>query len=527
MHVSIRLLVTSRITLTSPSRHLSLPRRSHRRCFLIDAPCCTPRGRRGRGWGALVGMRAAPPETGHWSTPTGGHDRLGSLSDSCASFFSPGTGTGSRRSSTTAPTCVPFPDDRRCLQDAHLRRRCTRRLLACAPCRRRPPLAVSPRITWPSSQRGTSRTPSWRPSPRNPPRPTPTSTCSSSTTARCDRTAERAAAQGALVRRLPFNLGVGGRCEPASTSRGGAATTWPSRSTPTVSTIPAARAVVSGPRPGRCRRSAPASPPPTRRTEVRGPRRWAMVMFARVLTRLAHTPITDGNLRLPGCRPQGDRRSSPPTTPRSTSATPSSRSSSRCAPGAWSRRCRSRCGAGPPAPPAHRPARAAVYLFRAVVALALALVRRWPTQIAAAERRRGRRSATPSGGRDGQAQLLGMAMAVAILLTLFEMMRRHRLREKYALIWFVIAVCALVVAAGARPAELGYVGCLGLVLSRPIFCSCVACPLVLLLLSLQQKLRARGRLEERTPHRPTAGRSGPAAPRGSNGRPREADDRGA
>ena len=38
------------------------------------------------------------------------------------------------------------------------------------------------------------------------------------------------------------------------------------------------------------------------------------------------------------------------------------------------------------------------------------------------------------------ANLLGLAMSVAILLTLFEMLRRHRLREKYALIWFVIAL---------------------------------------------------------------------------------------
>jgi hypothetical protein len=43
-------------------------------------------------------------------------------------------------------------------------------------------------------------------------------------------------------------------------------------------------------------------------------------------------------------------------------------------------------------------------------------------------------------------EVLGLLGAVTILLALFEMMRRHRLREKYAVIWFLIAVGALVVA---------------------------------------------------------------------------------
>ena len=38
------------------------------------------------------------------------------------------------------------------------------------------------------------------------------------------------------------------------------------------------------------------------------------------------------------------------------------------------------------------------------------------------------------------ANVLGVAGAVIILVALFEMLRRHRLREKYALIWFVVAV---------------------------------------------------------------------------------------
>lgn len=43
-------------------------------------------------------------------------------------------------------------------------------------------------------------------------------------------------------------------------------------------------------------------------------------------------------------------------------------------------------------------------------------------------------------------EVLGVLGAITILLTLFEMLRRHRLREKYAVIWFILAVGALVVA---------------------------------------------------------------------------------
>ena len=35
--------------------------------------------------------------------------------------------------------------------------------------------------------------------------------------------------------------------------------------------------------------------------------------------------------------------------------------------------------------------------------------------------------------------ILGIVASAVILLTLFEMMRRHRLREKYALIWALVA----------------------------------------------------------------------------------------
>lgn len=38
---------------------------------------------------------------------------------------------------------------------------------------------------------------------------------------------------------------------------------------------------------------------------------------------------------------------------------------------------------------------------------------------------------------------LGVVGAVVTLVVLFEMLRRQRLREKYALIWFVVALCTV------------------------------------------------------------------------------------
>jgi hypothetical protein len=42
--------------------------------------------------------------------------------------------------------------------------------------------------------------------------------------------------------------------------------------------------------------------------------------------------------------------------------------------------------------------------------------------------------------------ILGLVGSVTTLVVLFEMMRRHRLREKYAVFWGIIAVATLVVA---------------------------------------------------------------------------------
>jgi hypothetical protein len=43
--------------------------------------------------------------------------------------------------------------------------------------------------------------------------------------------------------------------------------------------------------------------------------------------------------------------------------------------------------------------------------------------------------------------ILGLLGSLVTLVLLFEMMRRHRLREKYAVFWALIAVLTLVVAA--------------------------------------------------------------------------------
>lgn len=44
------------------------------------------------------------------------------------------------------------------------------------------------------------------------------------------------------------------------------------------------------------------------------------------------------------------------------------------------------------------------------------------------------------------ANVLALVAAAIILLTLFDMLRRNRLREKYAIWWFVIAIAALATA---------------------------------------------------------------------------------
>lgn len=48
------------------------------------------------------------------------------------------------------------------------------------------------------------------------------------------------------------------------------------------------------------------------------------------------------------------------------------------------------------------------------------------------------------------AYVLGLIGSLTTLIVLFEMLRRHHLREKYAVLWAVVAVFALVVAVFPR-----------------------------------------------------------------------------
>lgn len=92
------------------------------------------------------------------------------------------------------------------------------------------------------------------------------------------------------------------------------------------------------------------------------------------------------------------------------------------------------------------------------------------------------------------ANVLGAVASVIILVTLFEMLRRHRLREKYALVWFLIAVASLV-ASLSPGAVAALASSLGVVL--PVNLLFFAGSLVLLAMSLQHSYEL-GRLEERT-----------------------------
>ena len=90
--------------------------------------------------------------------------------------------------------------------------------------------------------------------------------------------------------------------------------------------------------------------------------------------------------------------------------------------------------------------------------------------------------------------VLGIAGSIIVLVSLFEMLRRHRLREKYAVIWFVIAICVFVVAL--VPAVLQR-ATTALGLQVPANLLFFTASLVLLMLTLQHSYEL-GRLEERT-----------------------------
>jgi hypothetical protein len=100
----------------------------------------------------------------------------------------------------------------------------------------------------------------------------------------------------------------------------------------------------------------------------------------------------------------------------------------------------------------------------------------------------------PRGAPVSGVTILGLAGSIIILLALFEMMRRHRLREKYALIWALVALAIITVAAFPslliRTSE-------AIGLEVPANLLFFAASMVIMVLTLQHSSEL-GRLEERT-----------------------------
>ncbi|PVG81371.1 glycosyl transferase family 2 [Nocardioides gansuensis] len=192
-----------------------------------------------------------------------------------------------------------------------------------------------------------------------------------------DRTAERAENAGALVCRLPFNLGVGGamRAGYRYALRHGYGVTVqidadgqhdPAYLTEMVAALDHSDIVIGA-------RFARDGDP----YRVRGPRRWAMVLLAAVLSRIAGTRLTDvtSGYRVANRRATmifamhypaeylGDTVESLVIAIRSG-----------CKVAQLPVDMRPRAAGQASA----SPVRAVIYLSRAVVALGLALVRRWP-----------------------------------------------------------------------------------------------------------------------------------------------------
>ncbi len=90
--------------------------------------------------------------------------------------------------------------------------------------------------------------------------------------------------------------------------------------------------------------------------------------------------------------------------------------------------------------------------------------------------------------------LLGLVVAIIVSVVLFEMLRRHRLREKYALIWFFVAASLLILTV--FPASLTFAADL-LHVQVPANLLFFLGSLLLLAMSLQYSFEL-GRLEERT-----------------------------
>ena len=90
--------------------------------------------------------------------------------------------------------------------------------------------------------------------------------------------------------------------------------------------------------------------------------------------------------------------------------------------------------------------------------------------------------------------LLGLIGSVVIIVVLFEMLRRQTLREKYAVLWFLIAVVCLAIAVVPR-ILFGAADLLGV--QVPANLLFFGASMVLMMLTLQHSYEL-GRLEEKT-----------------------------
>jgi glycosyltransferase involved in cell wall biosynthesis len=194
-----------------------------------------------------------------------------------------------------------------------------------------------------------------------------------------DRTADVAVAAGATVCRLPFNLGVGGamRTGYRYALREGYDVAVqidadgqhdPRFLTALVERLDGADVVIGA-------RFAKADDPYV----VRGPRRWAMVLLAWVLSRLAKTRLTDvtSGFRVSNRRAIALFAKHYPAEylgDTVESLVIAARAGCRITQEPVTMRARTAGRAS------HSPVKAAIYLCRAVVALLLALVRDWPAQ---------------------------------------------------------------------------------------------------------------------------------------------------
>lgn len=194
-----------------------------------------------------------------------------------------------------------------------------------------------------------------------------------------DRTAAVATAAGATVCRLPFNLGVGGamRTGYRYALRHGYDVAVqidadgqhdPRYLARLVERLDGSDVVIGA------RFATPDDP-----YKVRGPRRWAMVLLARVLSRLARTRLTDvtSGFRVSNRRAIALFAQHYPAEylgDTVESLVIAARAGCTITQEAVTMRPRSGGRAS------HSPFKAAIYLFRAVVALMLALVRDWPAQ---------------------------------------------------------------------------------------------------------------------------------------------------